>query len=51
MTFDPSKRSSWRQEDVDRAQFRYNLKLYAKVLLIVAIPWALLMWLMLEYLT
>lgn len=48
--FDPSKRVAVQRKDIDRAQFIYNVKLYGKVLLIVAIPWALAMWAMLEYL-
>lgn len=50
MSFDPSKRVSVRVRDVDRARFWYEVKLYLKVLGILAPPTALALWALIEWL-
>lgn len=49
MTFDPNK--TWRGESrlVRQAQFWYEFKLYLKVVAILAIPTALALWALLEW--
>lgn len=47
--FDATKRQAWRQADVDRAQFWYGVKVYAKTVVVMGFFWALVMWVMLTY--
>ncbi len=51
MTFDPRKRIAVRVADIERARFWYEVKLYLKVLAILAIPTAMALWALMEYLT
>jgi hypothetical protein len=48
-SFDPSKRVAVLRKDIDRAQFWFNVKVYAKTLVVVGFFWAVVMWVMLTY--
>lgn len=46
--FDPRRRVAVSVKDIERARFWYEVRLYLKVLAILAIPTALALWLVLE---
>ncbi len=48
MSFDPSKRVAVELKAIQRARFWYEVRLYLKVLAILAIPAALMVWLLIE---
>ena len=49
MSFNPNKRQAVERSKVDRAMFWYEVRLYIKVALIVGIPFALALWMLLEW--
>lgn len=49
MSFDPSKRCAVELKAINRARFWYEVRLYLKVLAILAIPSALGLWALLEW--
>lgn len=46
--FDPRKTGKWTVSQLRKEQFMYDLKLYLKVLAILAIPTGLALWLIIE---
>ena len=50
MNFNPSKRTSVRVCDIERARFWYDVRLYLKVIAIMSLPTALALWALMEWL-
>ena len=47
--FDPNRRHRVHRSKVDQEMFWYEVRLYVKVALIVGIPFALALWMLLEW--